>query len=104
MFLVVCIPFLHITNARFLLKPSTLLPKKNKKALKKYAKGVKVSPIKGLILGSKGAAIQITVKGKQGITDKQTFKMLNLMLLKCTGAIKKADFKDFNNIRVGEKM
>lgn len=26
------------------------------------------------------------------------------MLLKCTGAIKKADFKDFNNIRVGEKM
>lgn len=77
---------------------------KVKKILKKYAKNVNISSVKGSILDMDGDTVQINIKGGQNLTGKLMTKEPYMNICKVYMAVKKADFSNFSNIGVAVKI
>lgn len=78
--------------------------KKVKKVIHKYAKDVSVKSVKGSILGIDGDTVQITLKGKENLTDKMTVKGSYQDICMVYNALKKANISNFKNIGIAEKI
>lgn len=78
--------------------------KKVKKVIHKYAKDIKIKSVKGSILGMAGDTVQITLKGKENLTDKMTVKGSYQDICMVYRALKKANISNFKNIGVAEKI
>lgn len=75
-----------------------------KQLLHKYAKDVKVTSVKGVILGTDGDTVQINIKGKQNLTSKLMVKESYMNVCKVYSALKHGDISNFSNIGVAVKI
>lgn len=70
-----------------------------KKAIKQYAPSVKVKTVAGSYMG-KDDTTQITIKGKEGLTDKLTTKGMYMDIAAVWKALKKTDTSHLSNVGV----
>lgn len=73
-----------------------------KKAIKKYAKDVKVKSVQGSFIGQDDT-VQITLKGKENLTDKMTVKGMYIDISNVWKALRKTDLSHMSNIGVSVK-
>lgn len=70
-----------------------------KKAIKQYAPSVKVKTVAGSYMGQDDTT-QITIKGKEGLTDKLTTKGMYMDIAAVWKALKKTDTSHLSNVGV----
>ncbi|MDC4187117.1 hypothetical protein MK904_13680 [Loigolactobacillus coryniformis] len=73
-----------------------------KRAIKRYAKDVKIKSVQGSFLGQNDT-VQITLKGKENLTNKMTVKGMYIDISNVWKALQKTDLSHMSNIGISVK-